>query len=133
MNLPPKLEELLKKDSSLYGSVLVSYAEFDPWLRASGTPFFPEYTDHSAKHIREVLQTASSLIHDESWSVLTPSDSGLLCLAALLHDCAMHLTEDGFLCLLHDSTWQMCMHGETPWPEMWAEFLAEASRFDGRK
>lgn len=62
MNLPPKLEELLKKDSSLHGSVLVSYAEFEPWLRVSGTPFFPEYTDHSAKHILEVLQTSSSLI-----------------------------------------------------------------------
>lgn len=133
MNLPPKLEELLKKDSVLHGSVLVSYAEFSPWLRASGTPFFPEYTDHSATHILEVLNTASSLIRDESWSVLTPSDAGILCFATLLHDCAMHLTEDGFLSLLHNPTWQASLTGERPWPQMWVDFLSEASRFDGRK
>jgi hypothetical protein len=101
MTLPPRLEELLKKDSSLYGSVLISFADFEPFLRLSGTPFFPEYTDHSPKHILEVLQTASSLVHNEAWPVLTPNDAGLLCIATLLHDCAMHLTEDGFFSLIH--------------------------------
>ena len=133
MNLPPKLEELLKRNPSLHGSVLVSYDQFQPWLRASGTPFFPEYTDHSENHILEVLQTASSLLRDEAWPVLTGSDAGLLCLATLLHDCAMHLTEDGFLSLVHDNSWPISLPAERPWPQMWSDFLSEASRFDGRR
>lgn len=40
---------------SFNGSVPVSFGEFEPLLRSSGTPFFPEYTDHSDKHVREVL------------------------------------------------------------------------------
>jgi molecular chaperone HtpG len=133
MTLPPKLDELLKRDSSLYGSVLLSYAEFDPLFRLNKTPFFPEFTDHSAKHILEVLQAASSLVRDEAWPVLTSGDAALLCLATLLHDCAMHLTEDGFLSLVADPSRPAPLPGEVAWPVMWAEFLSEASRFDGRR
>src|SRR5580704_6608548 len=133
MNLPPKIEDLLKRNGQLHGSVLISYAKFEPWLRSSGTPFFPEFTDHSDKHILEVLQTASSLIRDDAWSVVTPSDGALLCLATVLHDSAMHLTEDGFLSLVHDVSRPNILPGEKPWPEIWVEFLSEASRFDGRK
>src|ERR1035437_10312352 len=127
MHLPPKLEAVLNGDGRLHGSVLISYAELEPWLDSSGTPFFPEYTDHSTKHILEVLQTASSLVRDESWSVLTPSDAAPLCLATLLHDSAIHLTEDGFLSLVHDASWPIVLPGEEPWPHMWAAFLSEAS------
>jgi molecular chaperone HtpG len=133
MNLPPKLEELLKKDSALYGAVLLSFSELEPWIQSSGIPFFPEYTEHGVNHITDVLQTASSLVRDEAWSVVTPKDAGMLCVSTLLHDCAMHLTEDGFLALVHDGSWPIRLPGEMPWHELWAEFLSEASRFDGRK
>jgi hypothetical protein len=133
MTLPPKLEAVLKGNGLLHGSVLISYAEFKPWLESAGTPFFPEYTDHSSKHIVEVLQTASSLVRDEAWSVLTAGDSALLCLATLLHDSAMHLTEDGFLSLVHDASPPALVPGDERWPDMWAEFLSQAARFDGRK
>src|ERR1035437_5972949 len=133
MSLPSKIEAVLKGDGLLHGSVLISYAEFRPWLESSGTPFFPEYTDHSSKHIVEVLQTASSLVRDEAWSVLTASDAALLCLATLLHDSAMHLTEDGFLSLVHDVSSPTLLPGDQRWPDMWAEFLSQAARFDGRK
>src|ERR1022692_775734 len=133
MHFPPKLEAVLKGDSLLHGSVLVSYAEFEPWLNSSGTPFFPEFTDHSSKHIFEVLQTASSLVRDEAWPVFTSSDAAMLCFATLLHDCAMHLTGDGFLSLLRDASRPIVLAGEPRWPDMWMEFLSEASRFDGRK
>jgi molecular chaperone HtpG len=132
MSLPPKLEAVLKKDGLLYGSVLISFAEFRPWLESSGTPFFPEYTDHSSKHIVEVLQTASSLVRDEAWPVLTASDSALLCFATLLHDSAMHLTEDGFLSLVHDASSPTLLPSDERWSDMWAEFLSQAARFDGR-
>lgn len=133
ISLPPKLESVLKKDHQLHGAVLISYAEFKPWLESSGTPFFPEYTDHTIKHVIEVLQAASSLIRDESWPVLTASDTAVLCVATLLHDSAMHLSEDGFLTLIHQGGSPRILPGDEPWPDMWAEFLSEAARFDGRK
>lgn len=57
----------------------------------------------------------------------------MLCLASLLHDSAMHLTEVGFLSLVHDASRQLVLPGDEPWLEIWMEFLSEASRFDGRK
>jgi hypothetical protein len=60
MRLPPELKTILVKDSRLQGAVLLAFSEFEPWLDSSGTPFFPEFTDHSAKHVSEVLQTAAS-------------------------------------------------------------------------
>ncbi len=133
MDIPPRLQELLKKDSALYGAVLLSFSDLEPWIELSGMPFFPEYTEHGARHITDVLQTASSLVGDTAWSVVTPGDAGMLSIATLLHDCAMHLTEDGFFALVQDSASQKPMGEEIPWPELWAEFLQEASRFDGRK
>jgi molecular chaperone HtpG len=133
MNLPAKLEELLKKDSALYGAVLLSFSELEPWIQSSGIPFFPEYTEHGVNHITDVLQTASSLVRDEAWSVVTPKDAGMLCVSTLLHDCAMHLTEDGFLALVQDGSWPIRLPGEMPWHQLWPEFLSEASRFDRRK
>lgn len=132
INLPPKLETLLKRDSLLHGSVLLALAEFGPWIERSGTPFFPEYTDHGATHIAEVLQTASSLVRDEAWPIFTASDAALLSLATLLHDSAMHLNEDGFLSLVGGAYPAPVLPGDQPWPDMWAEFLSQAAKFDGR-
>lgn len=133
MRIPLQLEALLKGDDRLHGSVLTSLGEFEPWLRLSGTPFFPEYTDHSDRHVYEVLQTLSSLIRDNAWSALTPADAAMLCFATLLHDSAMHLSEDGFTLLIKGQGWCPSLPDEEPWAEMWTDFLSEASRFDGAK
>jgi hypothetical protein len=132
MDFPAKLEAVLQGDGSLHGSVLIAFSDFQPWLDASGAPFFPEYTDHSMKHVLEVVRTASSLICDDAWAVITPADAALLCLSALLHDSAMHLSEDGFVTLISTRT-STVLRGERPWSDLWADFLSEASRFDGRK
>jgi len=98
-------------------------------------PFFPAYTDHSPSHISDVLSTASSIITDESKELLTSSDIAVLVLGALLHDCAMHLTEDSFRHLVESSKQNLpisLLDRET-WDQLWANFLSEASRFDGRK
>jgi len=78
-----------------------------------------------------VLDTASSLIADAAWPLVTPGDAGALVLSTLLHDCAMHLSEDGFIALVTGR--YAPATAEKPWPELWRQFLGEASRFDGRK
>lgn len=132
MNFPPALDRLLK-NGPLHGSVLLSFNEFEPWFRLSGTPFFPEFTDHGMGHVFDVLKSATSLIRDEAWPIFTSNDAAVLCIASLLHDSAMHLTEEGFMALIYGPPRPVSLPGEVPWPEMWVEFLSEASRFDGKK
>lgn len=133
--IPETLANKLKANSALYGAVLQSFAEFEPWFTSSGTPFFPEYTDHGPLHITETIDTASSLVRDEAWPVVTPTDAGALVLAILLHDSAMHLSEDGFMSLVgpKPANRQLNAWAEMPWPDLWLDFLGEASRFDARK
>src|SRR3974390_1795461 len=135
MSIPEPLTSKLQANSALHGAVLQTLARFSPWIESSGTPFFPEYTDHGPRHIAETMETASSLIRDEAWPVVTPNDAGVLVLAVLLHDSAMHLTEDGFLSLIKGKAAdrQLQNWSEPSWEEMWLEFLGEASRFDARR
>ncbi|BCO28329.1 chaperone protein HtpG [Rhodoferax lithotrophicus] len=103
---------------------------FEPWLEQSGMPFFPGFTDHSPRHINEVLVTASSLISDEAHALLSPEDITVLVLAVLLHDSGMHLTQDGFRALVQKKlTTLVSGLGDRPWNQLWTEFLSEASRF----
>ena len=100
LRIPKRLTDTLTLSSSLYGAVLSSLAELEPWIADNKLPFFPEYTDHGPDHINQVFVTAEALIRDEAWEVLTPEDAAVLVLAILLHDCAMHLRIDGFIALL---------------------------------
>ena len=87
------------------------------------------------RHITATIDSASSLIRDEAWPVVTPTDAGALVLAILLHDSAMHLSEDGFVSLVgpKPANRQVTDWAEMPWPNLWRDFLGEASRFDARK
>jgi molecular chaperone HtpG len=135
INIPLRLKEQLKKDDSLSGAVISSLAEFAPWIDQSRMPFFPEYTDHGIDHIEGVLVTASSLISDEVWEncLMTSGDSAMLILSTLLHDSAMHLTEDGFVELVSDNERKIIGFDDKPWQSLWQDFYREARRFDERK
>lgn len=132
IEIPQRLVETLDRDAALAGAVRTALAEFEPWLEDNKLVFFPEYTDHGPDHIRQVLDTASSLIADAAWPILSAADIAALVLSTLLHDCAMHLSEDGFIALVTGRQ-PDAVQGEAPWPELWQQFLGEASRFDGRK
>ncbi|MEA2164452.1 MAG: molecular chaperone HtpG [Thermoanaerobaculia bacterium] len=135
ITVPERIASLLAVSQQLNGSVLLTLAKFEKWLEANKVVFFREYTDHGPDHVNQVLATASSLISDDSWTIVTSADAAVLVLSTLLHDAAMHLREDGFAWLV--------THGQAPapsfkdrdlgWPELWRRFLAEASRFDSRK
>ncbi|RON09274.1 hypothetical protein BK659_10075 [Pseudomonas brassicacearum] len=136
MHLPPRIEELISRDHALNAVVLKALAIVEPWTLDNRTVFFHEYTDHSLKHLTEVLLTAEGLISDESWPHLTAEDGAVIVLSVLLHDCALHISEDGFFSLIGGSYQpapSRYIQGEIGWPALWDQFLSEARRFDQRK
>jgi len=135
IEIPARLNEILSQNKALQGSIQRNLNTFEPWLEQSGMPFFPGFTDHSPRHINDVLKTAASLISDESYSLLTPEDVAALTLSILLHDCGMHLTQDSFreLVLKNENTTVVNGLDDKPWQIIWKDFLSEASRFGQEK
>ena len=134
MIIPQKINSLLNKNQRMNALVQTALREFEPWVERSLTPFFPEYTDHGINHLECVLQASSDLISKGAWTVFTSEDAAALVLSILLHDCATHVTEDGFAFLIKDDSWKGVGEFESkPWSQLWEEFLSEASRFDERK
>jgi len=130
--IPSRLKKKLELNVELDGYVRSTLSDFEPWLEDNKLVFFPEYTDHGPDHVRDVIATASSLIADHAWRQVTAEDAALIVLSSLLHDCAMHLSADGFVTLV--TTGQPgAFEDDLPWPHLWEQFLSEASRFDGRK
>ena len=136
MKLPSRFSEALAKDNGLNSLVLKALTVIEPWTSDNKTVFFPEYTDHSLKHLEEVLLTAEGLIRDESWPHLTAEDATVTVLSVLLHDCALHLSEEGFFALTsgrYTSVESRYVSQEATWPLLWENFFAEAKRFDQRR
>lgn len=131
--IPLQLNDLLEQNDRLNGSIHSVLALVVPWFEDNKLVFFPEYTDHGPKHISEVLTTAEALITDNAWGILNPEDAATLILGIILHDCAMHLSEDGFIHLITEERRYNTALKDRPWRQLWREFLAEATRFDHRK
>jgi molecular chaperone HtpG len=138
MKIPDRLAELLEKDDGLFGAVKTTLDHFEKWLGRNQMVFFPEFSDHGVNHVESVMQSAAALIRDEAWKHLTAQDSAACILSILLHDCAMHLSENGFQLLISGSQeWKpesryFGFQG-TDWKAEWEKFLSEASRFDDQK
>jgi hypothetical protein len=100
-----------------------------------GLPFFPEFTDHGVTHVQGVLDVTAELLTPKSRELVTAEDIAVLTIAVLLHDSAMHLTPDGFLSLIDPSRPGPLIPTLDPesWSEAWSAFMAEASRWDGRR
>ena len=140
IELPEQIEKKLRDSRDLHGAVLHTLRDFDVWLKDNKLPFFPGYTDHGPDHVTAVIRGAEGLVRDDAWACVTSEDAAVLVLAIVLHDCAMHLSEDGFATLVDPkSGWQpraphfLDPFRDRPWPELWSEFLREASRFDERR
>jgi molecular chaperone HtpG len=136
LDIPARFLELLHKDQELASFVLGAAAVIAPWARDNKTVFFPEYTDHSLVHLHEVLAASDSLITDDSWPHLTSQDAAVVVTSGMLHDCALHISEDGFYALINGSFQSKSSRyapTEKPWPLLWQEFLAEARRYNQAK
>jgi signal transduction histidine kinase len=124
--IPCGFSDLLLEDSALGASV---HGLLDQLLPILATPpaFFPEYTEHGADHVQCVLDTCGALVANDAWSALTAEDAGILVVSVLLHDLAMHLSDDDWR--------QLVAGGTSPadiWAQQWSSFLEEAARFDAR-
>lgn len=131
MNIPQKIKSCLERKPSQLHHVLAAIDQFSPWINNT-LPLFPEYTDHGPQHVEDVLNSAVGLIAKSAWSKLSSTDAMVLSLSVLLHDCAMHLTEYGFVSLVKSrSVWQPIdgFH-DKPWDQLWSDFLMEARHFD---
>lgn len=128
--IPASVAQRIEGDPKLVSSLNGLVAATGPW---NGTTpvFFPEYTDHTARHNQEVLDTALSLLTDPALERLSPKDYLVLTSAVLLHDLGMHLTDDGFATLVGSKNTQVHKLDNQTWPDLWQSFLAEAKRFDG--
>ncbi|MFC5429163.1 ATP-binding protein [Paraburkholderia denitrificans] len=134
ITLPSLFEDVLRKAPELDAAVRKNLDLFEPWLEQSGMPFFPGFTDHSPRHIKDVLETAASLVSDQSRDLLSAEDVAVLCMSILLHDCGMHLTQDGFRALVTQIDPPLILGlGDRPWHQLWNDFLGEAGRFGQEK
>lgn len=132
---PKFFEDILRTDINLHAATNGTIADFTAWIGDSKLPFFTDYTDHGINHLNQILMTADNLIAKDARQFFTPGDVAILTLAVLLHDCAMHLSEDGFreLILGRSSAWSIDGFKDKPWAKLWEEFLFSAKRWDDRK
>jgi molecular chaperone HtpG len=98
-------------------------------------PFFPEYTAHGVEHVQQVLDSTEWLLTADSPGSITPEDAAVLTLAVLLHDAAMHLTEDSFLATVrHNRESPRLPDVDTHnWSKTWELYLAEATRWSDQQ
>lgn len=136
IHIPKRTRESLEKNQKYHAFVMTCISNISPWLSDNKTIFFPEYTDHGLNHLNEVLLTVDSIISDTSWNHITSQDAAAIIVSVLLHDCAMHLTEDGFYTLIQDKMTEVesrYCDKERRWSEVWHDFFSEAKRFDAAK
>ncbi len=136
ISIPERINDLLNKSQSHSGFTLGSLANFSTWIEDNSTVFFPDYTDHGPTHLNEVLASADSLISDSSWKHLTPDDASALVISVLLHDCSMHLSEDGFYSLIegqYEPIQSRYLQNDPLWENLWQDYLAEAKRFSANQ
>lgn len=132
ITIPKKFEEILSKNGKIHGVILKVTSDFSDWLTDNKTEFFPEYTDHGVDHIDSVLKTASEIITEDSYQLMTPQDMYVLVMAVLLHDCAMHINRDGLWDLLTNDLYNgvsLGLDDEKVWADKWEDFCADVRRF----
>lgn len=133
--IPLKLRKLIE-NSRYSGGVQQTFDRFVPLLGNTNTGlyFFPEFTDHGPEHIAGVLASATKLIPNKVWKLLTPEDGVLIALSALLHDVAMVLTADGLMNLLStERAPTIEAFDEKSWTTLFEDFFSDARRWDDRR
>lgn len=134
--VPPFLKGKIAEDDEVQATVSMAMATMYPWFLDNKLLFFPEFTDHGVDHINTVLTTVESLISKDARGVFSPQDAGAIAIAVLLHDCAMHLSWDGFRTLVSGEyvASSALLPADAPsWPELFRTFMHRAIRWDQKK
>lgn len=134
IQVPARIQELLLSGGSAHASTTSALRDFSAWLSDNKTPLFFDYTDHGIAHVTNVLRSVENLIPDDAWSALSSYDAEAIIAAVLLHDCAMHLSIDGFRALLTDTGPVSAIYGSEPaWADEYRRFEQEAVRWDSSR
>lgn len=128
ITLPSSFEAQLALNKPLRAGVDRTLADFSVWFSESKLPFFTDYTDHGLKHLQEVIQTINGLVPTMSVDSLSSGDVTILVIATLLHDSALHLSEQGFKELIHGTSSDQFVPGldSEPWSRLWEAYLFSA-------
>ncbi|WP_281700481.1 ATP-binding protein [Acetobacter malorum] len=132
MHIPSKINKILNSNPSLSATVHAALAE-SQHIITTRPEFFPDYTDHSAKHNEDVFLTAISILTPTALEKLSPEDYAVLILSVLLHDYGMHLTAEGFQKLISPNNHETSFFDLRKWSDLWTDFILEAKRFDGNQ
>ncbi|MFB1111180.1 ATP-binding protein [Vibrio diabolicus] len=136
LRIPSHFERILKYNASKESLVLNVVRTATPWLKPNNLYFFPEYTEHGFTHLNEVLLSSSGLLTDEARRCLNPEDIAAITISTILHDCAMHLTAEGFYTLIEGKYPEVSSRfigDEEPWPVTWESFFDEAKKFSSKQ
>jgi molecular chaperone HtpG len=133
--IPTRFLELLNRREDTAAGAFIWMKTYLSIFEFSHVPFFRDYTDHGPTHVERVLAGMDRLIPEHSFPRLAPEDIAVAVVAAVLHDAALHLNEDGFISLISSDRLlpDFRMLGDQPWPKIWKEYLEDAYRWDDRK
>ena len=135
MKIPSRLKAILEQDGQLAANVMHVVNPFDDILKHNDLYFFKEYTDHGIKHIEDTLQYVENLIAEDTFSVLTPEEIGIMIIAVVLHDIGMHTNTDMFKNMLdgkYDDV-QGLFAKEKTWQTLWDEYVYDSRYWSAEK
>jgi molecular chaperone HtpG len=134
--IPRFIQDKIEENIECNAFVTSSINNLRAWIEKNNTQFFKEYSEHGFSHINDVLKSSEHLITEKSKELLSSYDLSVLVISVVLHDSAMHLTEDGFLTLINGDyppIESKYIKEEPTWDILWNDFISEAKRFDAKK
>lgn len=139
IELPRKWESKLKKNTHYYSLVMNGISEFSAFLD-DDLFFFPEYNNHGILHLKNTFYFAERFIHKNAYDSscdekgLCYKNITVLVLSTLLHDLGMHITFEGFRCLLKSKKYSEANRfRKKSWSKLWEDFLQEAKRWNDQQ
>jgi molecular chaperone HtpG len=130
IRIPSKFDSLLSDQYRAFiGNAVSLYSEI---YKNNKVEFFQDYTDHGIEHIQEVLQTAESIIDEDSFQFLNEKDIFVLVFSVLLHDIGMHISREGVKKILDPSfdSWRILYFDGKSWNDEWLNYFQEVKRFN---
>jgi len=137
MKIPPKFDEILKRDQALDAMVKGIIADFEPILKDNKLFFFEEYTDHGIEHIEMVLEVSELLIPGDSFEFIRPKEIAILILATVLHDIGMHIDLSMFKAMIDgqydDIRVDIFPNDRNTWRKLWDDYLSESRHWSSKQ
>lgn len=132
LQLPIFLEDMINKGDKLGATTHIILSDLSNWIDCNPMFFFPEYTEHGVQHVNHVLHSAVELMNSKSKKIVSVEDACVLCLAAILHDSAMHINLELFRYLVKGEYGRKSIEyiSEESWNDLWEDYTFEVRHWD---